>query len=99
MDLTIRHDGYVDRYHIVHERRLSLSDAGDRLEGVDTFLTPAGKPVGRSGKDAFAIRFHLHPSVRATLRGQRALVVLELPDGESWEFETDAADWPSRKAS
>jgi uncharacterized heparinase superfamily protein len=90
--LTLRHDGYVDRYRIVHQRQLSLSNAGDRLEGVDTFLSPTGEPVRRGGKDAYAIRFHLHPHVRATLVEGGYAVHLELPDGESWQFETDAAD-------
>ncbi len=90
--LTLRHNGYVERYHIVHERRLHLSGAGDRLEGVDTFLSPTGAPVRRGGKDAYAIRFHLHPNVRATLSEDGYAVHFELPDGESWQFETDAAD-------
>jgi len=85
--LNMGHNGYVSRYAIVHERRLALSDAGDLLEGVDAFLTPAGKPVSRAGKDSFAIRFHLHPGVRPTLAGRA--VRLELADGESWEFSTD----------
>jgi uncharacterized heparinase superfamily protein len=88
-DLTMRHDGYVDRFHILHERRLSLGEAGDRLEGLDTFLNPAGNPVGRSGKDAFAIRFHVHPNVRATVTGDELGVALELNDGEVWVFETN----------
>ncbi len=48
--LTVRHNGYVDRYHIVHQRRLALSDAGDHLEGVDTFLSPTGRPVVPAGR-------------------------------------------------
>jgi uncharacterized heparinase superfamily protein len=87
--LAMRHNGYADRYNIVHERRLSLAESGDRLEGTDSFTTPSGKPVTRSGKDAFAIRFHLHPTVRATRSPGGRAVTLELPDGETWEFETD----------
>jgi uncharacterized heparinase superfamily protein len=89
--LALRHNGYADRFHIVHERQLSLSDAGDHLEGVDRFLTPGGT-VSRAGKDSFAIRFHLHPNVTATIPEDRRAVVMELPDGESWEFETDGLD-------
>jgi uncharacterized heparinase superfamily protein len=88
--LAMRHNGYVDRYAIVHERHLSLSEAGDRLAGIDRFMTPAGKPVSRSGKDVFAIRFHLHPNVRATPQEGGRGIVLELPDGETWVFETDS---------
>jgi uncharacterized heparinase superfamily protein len=90
--VVARHNGYSDRYGIVHERRISLSDAGDRLEGVDNFLAPSGNAVNRSGKDAFAIRFHLHPAVQAVLREDGRSVVMELPDGERWEFETDAPE-------
>ena len=90
--LALRHNGYVDRYRILHERQLSLSDAGDRLEGVDSFVGLSGKPANKGGKDSFAIRFHLHPNVRATIAGDRHAVVMELPDGESWEFETDGPE-------
>jgi len=87
--IAARHDGYANRYGIVHERRLALSNAGDRVDGLDSFFTPSGRPLRRSGKDVFAIRFHLHPSVRVTQpRGRRA-VSMELPDGECWEFETE----------
>jgi uncharacterized heparinase superfamily protein len=90
-ELDLRHNGYVDRYRLVHERQLLLSDAGDRLEGMDTFLTPNGQP-SKSGKDSFAIRFHLHPNVRAIVLHERRAVMMELPDGETWEFETDGPE-------
>jgi uncharacterized heparinase superfamily protein len=90
--VAARHNGYADRYGITHERRISLTDAGDRLEGVDSFLAPSGNPPNRSGKDEFAIRFHLHPAVHATVREDGKSVIMELPDGERWEFETDAPE-------
>ena len=90
--LSMRHDGYVERFRIVHERHLALSDQGDRLDGVDSFVSPTGKPVSRSGKDSYAIRFHLHPNVRASLIDSGHAVLLELPGGESWEFESDAGE-------
>jgi len=90
--IASRHNGYAGRYGIIHERRLSLSNAGDRLEGVDSFFTPSGQPVRRSGKDVFAIRFHLHPSVRVYSSEGGKSVSMELPDGERWEFETDSLE-------
>jgi uncharacterized heparinase superfamily protein len=90
--LALRHNGYVDRFRILHERQLSLADAGDRLEGIDSFVNPSGQPANRGGKDFFAIRFHLHPNVRVTLSNDRHAAAMELPDGETWEFETDAAE-------
>ena len=87
--LVTRHNGYVDRYGIIHERHLALSSAGDRLDGMDSFRTTSGKPISRSGRDAFAIRFHLHPSVRTTRGDGSRAVLLELPDGERWQFLTE----------
>jgi uncharacterized heparinase superfamily protein len=90
--LALRHNGYADRFRILHERQLSLADAGDRLEGVDSFVNPSGQPANRGGKDFFAIRFHLHPNVRVTLAADRRAAAMELPDGETWEFETDGPE-------
>ena len=90
--IAARHDGYVERYRIVHERYLSLSDQGDVLEGVDSFVSPSGKRVSRSGKDTYAIRFHLHPNVRAALIDRGRAVLLEFPNGETWEFEADVGE-------
>lgn len=90
--IAARHNGYASRYGIVHERRLSLSEAGDWLEGIDSFVSPSGNPLSRSGKDSFAIRFHLHPQVRATPGSDGKSVLMELPDGERWQFETDSLD-------
>jgi uncharacterized heparinase superfamily protein len=90
--LFMHHNGYVDRYAIVHERQLSLSDAGDRLSGTDSFMTPTGNPVSRSGKDVFAIRFHLSPGVQALRTSSGRGVSLQLADGETWEFATDGSE-------
>jgi uncharacterized heparinase superfamily protein len=90
--LAMRHNGYVEQFRIVHERRLALSDEGDRLEGVDSFTAPSGGVPNKGGKDTFAIRFHLHPNVRASQAADGRTVVMELPDGETWQFETDGAE-------
>lgn len=90
--VVARHDGYVERYGIMHERRLKLSATGDRLEGSDSFTTPSGKPIGRSGKDSFAIRFHLHPSVVASRREGGRVIELALPEGEVWGFEVASGE-------
>ena len=68
---------------------MTLADAGDHLEGVDSFVSPGGNLI-KSGKDAFALRFHLHPNVRASVAGDQRGARLESSDGERWEFATDA---------
>ena len=86
--MRANHDGYLERFGIIHERRLKLSATGDRLEGTDSFFNEFGQPVGRRGRDAFAIRFHLHPGVTARRAESGRGIELELSDGELWVFES-----------
>jgi len=77
------HDGYLAKFGIVHERTLVLSADGRVLMGRDR-LTPSGRKAGN--KTPFAIRFHLHPKVRANRSqgGQAVLLVCE--DRSAWRF-------------
>ena len=70
---------------------LSLSDAGDRLEGVDTFVSPSGSRSTRAARTPSPSASTSTPTCAP--RAEAATPsLLELPDGESWEFETDAAE-------
>jgi len=89
--LTAQHDGWATRYAVAHRRSLRFTDEGDMLEGTDSFLTPGGGKR-RSGKDRFAIRFHIHPDIRVRERPETRSVVFEFPHGELWELEADAGD-------
>ena len=84
--LRAMHDGYATRFGILHERVLVLSTDGLRLEGEDIFLDPDGEPRLRSTRDEFAIRFHLHPTVRATRLTDGHGVMLVTPNKEVWTF-------------
>ncbi len=75
------HDGYVAPFGLVHERRWRLAAAC--VEGEDRFRAAEG---ARARGGACAIRFHLHPSVRASRTGARN-VRLALPGGGAWFFE------------
>lgn len=83
------HDGYAERFGLVHERRLKLSPTGHRLDGIDRMLPTRGGRISRGAKDEFAIRFHLHPSVAAEPLSEPGQVQLVLPDGETWLFASD----------
>ncbi len=82
--LVASHDGYGPGFGVVHERQFALGADGSRLEGED-ILKPA-----RAGRDLpdhpFAIRFHLHPAVAATVVDGET-VLLRLSTGETWQFE------------
>jgi uncharacterized heparinase superfamily protein len=84
--LTASHDGYLSRFGVIHRRVLMLSQDGTRLEGEDS-LSPA--PGGRiKGSEAdFALRFHLHPSVKASRLSDARGVMLVLPNRDVWTFE------------
>ncbi len=76
------HDGYAAPFGVVHERTLILEKDGKSLFGIDTLV---GVPL--NGFDEFAIRFHVHPSVSASMAASGESIFLALPNGEAWEFE------------
>jgi uncharacterized heparinase superfamily protein len=84
--LTTSHDGYLARFGVIHRRILMLSQDGVRVDGEDS-VSPA--PGGRlRGNDTdYALRFHLHPSVKASRLSDARGVMLVLPNREVWTFE------------
>ena len=80
------HDGYVARYGLLHQRSWLLSKDGTRLDGEDVFLPADGKEISRHARDDFAIRFHLHPNVKASRLADGCTVMLVLPRQQSWLF-------------
>ena len=84
--LRAAHDGYADACGIVHERTITLAADGTMLEGEDVFLSADGGEQVRTSRDHYAVRFHLHPSVKATLLTEDHGVVLVAPNNEVWTF-------------
>jgi uncharacterized heparinase superfamily protein len=90
--LSASHDGYADRFGVVHERTLVLSADGTRLDGEDLFLAADGSPQLRSSQDRYAVRFHLHPRIKATRLTDGHGVLLMMPNKEVWTFSAGADD-------
>ena len=88
--LEASHDGYGQRYGLIHRRILILRDDGTELRGEDLLL-PTGRK-GKRGKVAFAIRFHLGPDVEARLSDDGQGAGLALPDGSYWQFRSGEAE-------
>jgi uncharacterized heparinase superfamily protein len=86
--LSATHDGYRASLGILHERLWRLSPDGERLDGEDHLVRegPGGAPSRAS------LRFHLHPTVKASRDGDGRVIRLALPNGEAWQFEADPAD-------
>src|SRR5260370_35155694 len=80
MVLRAAHDGYAERFGIIHERFMSLSGDGNRLDGEDVFLPVTGTILPPDAEDHFAVRFHLHPGTRATRLTNGHAAVLLLPN-------------------
>ena len=83
--LRSSHDGYAEIFNVIHERVLMLSADGQRLDGED-FFTPARGQSVPAGRDQFALRFHLHPAVRANRLADGHSAMLLMPNKEVWTF-------------
>jgi uncharacterized heparinase superfamily protein len=86
--LRASHDGYSDRYGVLHERTLVLAVDGSRLDGEDLFLAADGSPQLRTSYDHYAVRFHLHPSIKANRLTDGHGVMLMTANKEFWTFSS-----------
>ena len=77
------HDGYVRRFGFLHQRTLVLKSDGTELEGEDS-LVPQGRR--RRAGTAYAVRFHLHPSVEVTSTADGQGAILRIRGGSAWRF-------------
>jgi len=74
---------YEPRFGLTYARELYLTPDGDDLRGED-------KLTGRAGVE-FAVRFHLHPAVEASLADDNGAAVLRLPSGAVWRVRATGA--------
>jgi uncharacterized heparinase superfamily protein len=77
------HDGYRPRFGLTYSRELYLAPDGNDLRGED-------KLTGNAGID-FAVRFHLHPAVEASLSPDAGAALLRLPSGAAWRLRATGA--------
>jgi uncharacterized heparinase superfamily protein len=86
------HDGYAERFNMLHQRTLLLHADGLRLDGEDAFLPADGRLDPNNVFDEFAARFHLHSSVTANLLSDRRGVLLTLQNKDVWLFSSPDND-------
>jgi uncharacterized heparinase superfamily protein len=84
--LTASHDGYLPRFGVMHRRVLMMAQDGSRLDGEDT-LSPAPGARIKGTETDYALRFHLHPTVKASRLSDGRGVMLVLPSRDVWTFE------------
>lgn len=76
------HDGYAAPFGYLHTRRVLVFADGSRVEGTDRLAPARGKPADVD----YAVRFHLHPGVRAGRIESGLGALLVTPDGQQWTF-------------
>ncbi len=81
--LEMSHDGWQRVFGALHRRRLYMADSGDDIRGEDAIEASSPQP--------YAIRFHLHPTVDASLQQDGEAVLLRLPSGSGWRLRADGA--------
>jgi uncharacterized heparinase superfamily protein len=87
-----RHDGYKEKFGLLHRRYLFVDHDGKNLRGIDELIRPMRLKSPAPKKNIpYVIRFHLHPSVRARLVEQQT-ALLETPGHQRWRLRTDAPD-------
>ena len=84
--VTASHDGYFARFGVTHRRALNVPDDGSRLDGEDIISAASGSRIKGHDTD-YALRFHLHPAVKANRLSNGRGVMLVLPNREVWAFE------------
>ena len=82
--LEITHDGYRPMFGITHRRFLSLSPDGEMLQGRDSLTGAADR--------SFTLRWHLHPSVQASLAQSGQAALLRTAAGNGWRLRVSGMD-------
>jgi uncharacterized heparinase superfamily protein len=85
--LSTSHNGYAAKFGLIHRRVLVAANDGSRLDGEDTVTPAQGARLRGAGSD-YALRFHLHPAVKASRLSDGRGAMLVLPNREVWTFET-----------
>jgi uncharacterized heparinase superfamily protein len=81
--LDASHDGYRKPFGAVHRRRLYMAESGEDIRGEDAIEAHSPQP--------YTVRFHLHPTVDASLQQDGEAVLLRLPGGSGWRLRADGA--------
>jgi uncharacterized heparinase superfamily protein len=81
--LEASHDGWMKPFGALHRRRLYMAESGEDIRGEDAVEAPTPQP--------YVVRFHLHPSVDATMQQGGDSALLRLPSGGGWRLRADAA--------
>jgi len=88
------HDGYLERFGVTHARQMLIAPNGLLISAEDKLSAPQAlkSPDENLIAGDYAVRFHLHPSVRAELGSDGQSVELRLKNGEAWRITSNAPE-------
>lgn len=84
---TARHDGYLARFGLYHEREMALTGEGGVIDGADRFFGRGGA-APHGGRDRVVLRFHVHPDIAVGF-DERNRLILAAAQGEAWSFSCE----------
>ena len=84
--LRASHDGYAERFGVIHQRSLMISGRRHAARRRGRVHADRGDCLPPGTQDDFAVRFHLHPSIKANRLTDGHGVMLMLPNREVWTF-------------
>ncbi len=79
----IGHDGYQERFKILHERQITLFKSKSHIEGIDNLNCKNLENKNLT----FSVRFHIHPDIRIT-KTMGNDILLSSTNGEGWIFRS-----------
>ena len=89
--LAASHDGYVGRFGLMHNRRVSLSPDGLLVDGLDRLEPPQGRLRLRVDLP-FSVHFHLHPDCKCEMAKVSGQCLISMPGGGRWRFTCDSTE-------
>jgi uncharacterized heparinase superfamily protein len=87
------HDGY-GAFGVSHARQFLIAPNGLLISSEDKLSAPKGlaSPDGDLIAGEYAIRFHLHPTVRVEMAADGKSAILFLKNGETWKISSNAPE-------
>lgn len=87
--LETTHSAYRPDTGLMQRRRFYMTQDGHDIRGEDCLYVPIGTAPKSRGEIPFTIRFHLHPSCRATLAQDQKSALIIQGGKTGWRMRTD----------
>lgn len=93
LELKGSHEGYRKEFGLTHFRQIVLAPTGALVSGRDVLSPTAPRAKGAPVAPlTYAVRFHLHPDVRPTVKPGGRSIELALRNGEAWQISSNARE-------